>query len=180
MNRLTMIGSLLLLFISGLALQSWNSRQTLSEMSARLEQEKSAQDSLVTYIQELTTALDIFTQSKPMVFTAYNAMVSQTDDTPNITASNKEIFPGVLALSRELLKPYGHGGQIAYGDTVWVVLPLQVEDTMHSRWRQRGDVFMLDYSEAIQFGRRPGRLYVPQRDKDEFASLVLPPYSNLN
>ena len=151
------------------------------QMTEILKHEQEVQDSLITYIRELATTVDLLTDSKPLVFTAYNAMVSQTDDTPNITASNKEIFPGVLALSRELLKPYGHGGDIAYGDTVWVVLPMQVEDTMNRRWRSRGDVFMLDYSEAIQFGRRDGRLYVPEENElDVFASLFKQGFPILN
>ena len=152
-----------------------------AQMTEILKEEGAAKDSLIRYISELTTTVDLLTDSKPLVFTAYNAMVSQTDDTPNITASNKEIFPGVLALSRELLKPYGHGGNISYGDTVWVVLPMQVEDTMNRRWRNRADVYMLDYQEALNFGRRHGRMYhPPERGVDMFASLVSQELSVLN
>lgn len=110
-------------------------------------------------IADLRTLVHVLSDSKPMVFTAYNALPSQTDDTPNITASNKEIFEGVLALSQEMLTPYGHGGTIAYGDTVLVMLEMIVEDTMHERWRSRGDVFMVDYADAVNFGKRTGRLY---------------------
>ena len=171
------IFSVMLLSFAGF--WSYRTYQHDQELTRLIEAEKAVQDSLIIYIQELTTALDLFTESRPMVFTAYNALVSQTDDTPNITASNKEIFPGVLALSRELLEPYGHGGDIAYGDTVWVVLPLQVEDTMHRRWRSRGDVFMLNYEEAINFGKRSGRLYSPDNE-EEFASLLEMQTSDLN
>jgi len=129
------------------------------------------QDSMNTYIEEMAAALDLFTEGHPLVFTAYNALVGQTDDTPNITASNKEIFPGVLALSRELISRYGHGGNIKYGDKVWVVMPMQVEDTMNKRWRGRGDVYMMNYDQALQFGRRSGRLY-HQGEAVEFASLL--------
>ena len=124
-----------------------------------------------TYIEEMAAALDLFTEGHPLIFTAYNALVGQTDDTPNITASNKEIFPGVLALSRELISRYGHGGDIEYGDKVWVVVPMQVEDTMNKRWRGRGDVFMMSYDEARQFGRRSGMLY-RKNNVVEFASLL--------
>jgi 3D (Asp-Asp-Asp) domain-containing protein len=108
---------------------------------------------------DLVKVIDVLSDSKPMIFTAYNAMPWQTDDTPNITASNKEIYPGVLALSREMLKPYGHGGEIHYGDTVLVMLELIVEDTMHERWLSRGDVYMVEYADAINFGRKKGYLY---------------------
>ena len=141
------------------------------ELAQILENESQIKDSLVTYIEEMAAALDLFTEGHPLVFTAYNALVGQTDDTPNITASNKEIFPGVLALSRELITRYGHGGKIDYGDQVWVVVPMQVEDTMNKRWRGRGDVYMMDYEQALEFGQRSGILYHQSTDL-EFASML--------
>ena len=142
-----------------------------TEIASILSHEMQIKDSLNTYVTEMAAALDLFTQGHPLVFTAYNALVGQTDDTPNITASNKQIFPGVLALSRELITRYGHGGDIQYGDKVWVVVPMQVEDTMNKRWRGRGDVYMLDYDKAVQFGRKSGILY-HQRDDVEYASAI--------
>lgn len=142
-----------------------------AEVKTILAHEAMIKDSLNTYMVEMAAALDLFTEGHPLVFTAYNALVGQTDDTPNITASNKEIFPGVLALSRELITRYGHGGNIQYGDKVWVVVPMQVEDTMNKRWRGRGDVFMMDYDQAVQFGRKSGILY-HQGDDIEYASAV--------
>jgi len=141
------------------------------EIENILAHESMIKDSLNTYMVEMAAALDLFTEGHPLVFTAYNAMVGQTDDTPNITASNKEIFPGVLALSRELITRYGHGGDIQYGDKVWVVVPMQVEDTMNKRWRGRGDVFMMDYNKAVRFGRKSGILY-HQGDDIEYASVI--------
>lgn len=141
------------------------------EIKDIMAHESMIKDSLNTYMVEMAAALDLFTEGHPLVFTAYNALVGQTDDTPNITASNKEIFPGVLALSRELITRYGHGGEIDYGDKVWVVVPMQVEDTMNKRWRARGDVFMMDYDKAVQFGRKSGILF-HQGDQVEYASLV--------
>ncbi len=142
-----------------------------TEIKNILAEEMQVKDSLATYIEEMAAALDLFTEGHPLVFTAYNALVGQTDDTPNITASNKQIFPGVLALSRELITRYGHGGDIQYGDKVWMVVPMQVEDTMNKRWRERGDVYMLNYDEARQFGRRSGILY-HEADEIEFASVI--------
>lgn len=142
-----------------------------TEIKNLLAHEMQIKDSLNTYVTEMAAALDLFTEGHPLVFTAYNALVGQTDDTPNITASNKQIFPGVLALSRELITRYGHGGDIKYGDKVWVVVPMQVEDTMNKRWRGRGDVFMLDYQKAVQFGRKSGILY-HQTDEVEYASVI--------
>ena len=142
-----------------------------TEINNILAHENQIKDSLGVYVEEMAAALDLFTEGHPLVFTAYNALVGQTDDTPTITASNKEIFPGVLALSRELITQYGHGGDVQYGDKVWVVLPMQVEDTMNKRWRGRGDVYMFDYDRALQFGRRSGILY-HEGAKAEFASVI--------
>lgn len=153
--------------------------QQNKEIRNILAQEMQIKDSLATYIEEMAAALDLFTDGHPLVFTAYNALVGQTDDTPNITASNKEIFPGVLALSRELITRYGYGGNIKYGDKVWVVVPMQVEDTMNKRWRGRGDVYMLNYDEARQFGRRSGILY-HKGDEVEFASVITDADEDLN
>jgi len=122
------------------------------EFNAKLD-EKQGQFNAVSQL------LDVVTNSRPLVFSAYNALPNQTDDTPNITASNKQIYPGVLALSREMLTPYGFGGDIAYGDKVIVMIEMTVEDTMHERWRQRGDVFMINYAAAMNFGRKEGRIY---------------------
>ena len=87
------------------------------------------------------------------VLTVYNPVPSQCDSSPLVTASNRRINKTKLrsgairwmALSRDLLKRWG--GQIQYGDTInlysrdasidgaWIV-----HDTMHSRFRNRGDL----------------------------------------
>lgn len=85
--------------------------------------------------------------------TIYNPVTAQCDSSPLVTASNQRINKTKLrsgavrwmALSRDLLKRWG--GQIQYGDTVslyssdpaidgnWIV-----HDTMHRRFRNRGDL----------------------------------------
>jgi 3D (Asp-Asp-Asp) domain-containing protein len=160
-----------LLLVSVLSFQAYRELKHRDEIKSLVNHEAMVKDSMAVYIEEMAAALDLFTDGDPLIFTAYNAMVSQTDDTPNITASNKEIFPGVLALSRELITRYGHGGDIQYGDKVWMVVPMQVEDTMNKRWRARGDVYMMDYDEARRFGRREGILYKDDKDA-EFASAI--------
>ena len=75
-----------------LGLRQWQFEEHVSVLK---EEQQLIQDSLHTYINEMGTALDLFTGGKPMVFTAYNATVGQCDDSPTITASNKSIFPGV-------------------------------------------------------------------------------------
>lgn len=83
--------------------------------------------------------------------TAYQAVASQTDSHPFITADNSTIKRGYssrlrwVAVSRDLLQPWG--GHIHYGDKVQVrgVSPrldgvYTVHDTMHKRHRRRVDI----------------------------------------
>ncbi|MCF7823319.1 MAG: hypothetical protein K9N35_04030 [Candidatus Marinimicrobia bacterium] len=167
-KHIIIYASMVLVFLT---INMYQKSQQEAELENILNHEMQIKDSLAIYIEEMAAALDLFTEGYPLVFTAYNAVVGQTDDTPNITASNKEIFPGVLALSRELITRYGHGGDIQYGDKVWVVVPMQVEDTMNKRWRGRGDVYMMNYDQARQFGRRSGILY-HEGEEIEFASVI--------
>ena len=48
--------------------------------------------------------------------TGYNATVNQCDDTPNITASNKAVRLGMVAVSRDLEKRYN----LNFGDYVFI------------------------------------------------------------
>ncbi len=85
--------------------------------------------------------------------TAYEAVPGQTDDEPFVTADNSRIKPHYgskkrwLALSRDLLKPWG--GRFQYGDKVRVrgISPkldgvYTVHDTMNRRHRHCLDVLV--------------------------------------
>lgn len=149
----------------------WENRNLKSSLTLEQEATTVFVDSLVEYQIQLKytkSMLRLFTDSRPVTFTAYNALAWQTDDTPNITASNKRIHKGVVALSREQLRYYGHkGGEISWGDTVLVVMPLVVEDTMAKRHSDWADVFMEDYQTAVAFGKKQGHVY-----HGSYASLI--------
>ena len=86
----------------------------------------------------------------PVVVTAYNPVPTQTDSTPEITASNKRVRPGIVALSRDLEEEYG----FRFGDPVFIVgLGFFVfEDRMHKRWTRRVDILMPSRRAAKAFG----------------------------
>lgn len=86
----------------------------------------------------------------PVVVTAYNPVASQTDSTPEITASNKRVRPGMVALSRDLEEEFG----FKFGDPVFIVgLGFFVfEDRMHKRWARRVDILMPSRRDAKKFG----------------------------
>lgn len=102
--------------------------------------------------------------------TGYNSMASQTDGSPNVTATGTRTRFGVLAVSRDLL-----GGDLPYGSLVRLTdlggyydgrgagrfQPVLdrgglfiVEDTMHARKREQVDVWFGDYASAVNWGVR--------------------------
>lgn len=94
--------------------------------------------------------------------TAYNSLASQTDSTPHITATGTRTRPGVIALSRDLLKVFPYGtrvhiqdltGKYNFKNRVFIV-----EDTMNKRKRNSVDIWMYSYRSAIQFGARQVRV----------------------
>jgi 3D (Asp-Asp-Asp) domain-containing protein len=114
--------------------------------------------------------------------TAYNSHVSQTDSTPDVTATGATTAFGVIAVSRDLLD-----SSIPYGSLVRLkdlgsyrsgrgegkfqeVLDSQglfiVEDTMHPRKLEQIDVWFLDESEAISWGVRKVELEVVRVGRD--------------
>ena len=79
------------------------------------------------------------------VFTASNALVSQTDSTPTITASNQKVRDGIVANN---CLPFGT--KIRVNNRV-----LEIQDRMNRRYGcQNFDIYMNDYSDAVDFGRQ--------------------------
>jgi 3D (Asp-Asp-Asp) domain-containing protein len=113
--------------------------------------------------------------------TAYNSMVSQTNDQPFITATGQRTAWGIVAVSRDLLGgdlPYGtlvrlrdlgnfHNGRGAgayqdlLDDTTFVV-----EDTMHPRKRNQIDLWFADYASALAWGVRQLEVEVVRYGRD--------------
>ena len=77
------------------------------------------------------------------IFTAYNALPEQTDDTPEITASGKRVKEGIVANN---CLPFGT--KIAVNDQIF-----EVQDRMNKRYGcDNFDIFMWDYQAAEEFG----------------------------
>lgn len=90
---------------------------------------------------------------KDVTVTSYNNLTSQTDNTPNITATNRPVREGIVAVSPDLLKK----GIVHYGDLLyiscfdkWYV----VEDTMNPRFEKRIDVFLFDKQESLKINKK--------------------------
>jgi 3D (Asp-Asp-Asp) domain-containing protein len=84
---------------------------------------------------------------KRVYITAYSSTPEETDDTPFITASGKEVRDGIVAAN---FLPIGTKIRIPelFGDKVFVV-----EDRMHPRITDVIDIWMPTKDEAKQFGK---------------------------
>lgn len=94
----------------------------------------------------------------PVKVTAYNPVQSQTDSSPLITASNKRVRAGMVALSRDLEVEFG----FRFGDTVYLdgLGKFVFEDRMHRRKRRHVDILMFNPVQARRFGVRSSYLFV--------------------
>lgn len=96
--------------------------------------------------------------------TAYNSLAAQTDSTPFITATGTRTRPGVVALSRDLLRVFPYGSRITVEDLSGKYNHLlrgrvfYVEDTMAARKTNSIDIWMGTRSQALQFGARQVRI----------------------
>ena len=89
---------------------------------------------------------------------AYSSTGSQTDSSPFITATGTRVRPGVIAVSRDLLRSgLPHGSRVRVtaqrGCGVNVVgRTLVVEDSMSPRWSRKVDLWFPSRGAAVQFG----------------------------
>jgi len=82
--------------------------------------------------------------------TGYSSTVAQTDEDPFITASNQKVKPGIIAVSRDLLKDFSFGTKVELqGIGVFVV-----QDVMAKRWSKRIDIWFPSVEEAKKFGKK--------------------------
>jgi len=93
--------------------------------------------------------------------TAYTARVQETDSTPTITASNKRVKEGYVALSRDLERRYN----LKFGDRIYLERYgiFEFQDRMHRRKRGQVDIYMSSLKRAKQFGVKSGQLLIWKR-----------------
>lgn len=96
--------------------------------------------------------------------TAYNSLAAQTDSTPFITATGTRTRPGVVALSRDMLRSFPYGTRITIEDLSGRYNNLLrgrtfiVEDTMAARKTGSLDIWMGSRRDALNFGARQVRI----------------------
>ena len=89
--------------------------------------------------------------------TAYTPVWNQCDSTPFITASNRRVREGIVALSRDLEKKFN----LKWGDKVRLrgLGVFEFQDRMHRRWKRKVDIFMWNKKKALEFGRKNGVVF---------------------
>lgn len=104
---------------------------------------------------DLTNAEYLKYSLKDITITSYNNHANQTDDTPNITSTNRPVREGIVAASPDLINK----GIIKYGDLVyidcfdkWYI----VEDTMNKKFERRLDIFLFDKDESLKINKKCG------------------------
>lgn len=123
----------------------------------------------MNYYNEVKNLNDYLNENNfyPLILTAYNSHRNQTDEQPHITASGSKTSYQTLALSQDFIRNYNRPGckGLNYGDTVTVVISKKIiiEDTMNSRYSDRGDIWVDDLKEAKQFGKQEGLLIAGKR-----------------
>ena len=97
----------------------------------------------------------------PVTVTAYSSRVCETDNSPTITASNKKVREGYIALSRDIERKYG----LKFGDKVHLkgYGEYQFEDRMHRRKRRQVDIFMHSTKRALKHGRKKSVLIIRKK-----------------
>ena len=83
--------------------------------------------------------------------TSYNNDINQTDDTPNVTASNRPVREGMVAVSRDFLS------YVKYGDLMYVECFDRwfiVDDAMNKRFTKRIDIFLFDRKESLKINKK--------------------------
>ena len=91
--------------------------------------------------------------------TAYNPVREQTDETPHIMASGKTVYPGAVALSRDLEADLG----LSFGDLIEIdgLGLFRFEDRTHRRWRRTVDILFFSPEKAKRFGIQYSFLCLP-------------------
>ena len=92
--------------------------------------------------------------------TAYNPLKSQTDDSPEITASNSRVYEGVVAVSPDLFRSgWTFGKQVLIGNSLYTI-----EDISSDRHSRHIDIFMWDLQKARQFGSKQMKVALANLD----------------
>lgn len=140
--------------LEGLQLSSYTQQLRLINS---LADNQSKVKELLRMVQQKDFMIQSMTRGRVCTISAYSPTVSQTDSTPFITANNKRVRDGIVAVSRDLFSSGWKFGRKIYIKDLGV---FTIDDLMNKRMRNSVDIFMFDTKEALQFGRKKLRAYL--------------------
>lgn len=113
------------------------------------------QDNVITVSNTFNLSNAEYTERifKDIIITSYNNDPSQTDDSPNVTATNRGVREGVVAVSYDFINK----GLIRYGDLLYIDCFGKwylVEDTMNKRFTRRVDIFLFDKEKSNKINKK--------------------------
>lgn len=113
-----------------------------------------SQTTVSTTLASVPVVKSISIKTRRVRVTAYSSSPEETDDTPFITASGKNVRDGIVASN---FLPLGTKIRIpaVYKDKVFVV-----EDRMHPRMKNVVDIWMESKEDAIRFGAREASIEI--------------------
>ncbi len=90
-------------------------------------------------------------RTREVTVTAYSPRMRETDSTPFITATNRPVRQGIVAVSRDLFKAGWVFGRKVYLKGLGL---FTIDDLMAPEKRNHIDIFMDKTSAALAFGKR--------------------------
>ncbi|MBU1003769.1 MAG: 3D domain-containing protein [Proteobacteria bacterium] len=90
-------------------------------------------------------------RTRSLTVTAYSPRLLETDSTPYVTASNKPVRQGIVAVSRDLFDLGWVFGKKVYIKNFGI---FTIDDLMAGDKRNHVDIFMFDTVAAQTFGRK--------------------------
>lgn len=92
----------------------------------------------------------------PVTVSAYSPTEEECDSDPYVTAYQRPVKEGTIAISRDLENEFGW----RLGDRIHItgLGEFVVWDRMHPRWKKRVDIFFHDTEKAVSFGIKQTRM----------------------
>ena len=129
----------------------------LAKVESTVQSKNAAISLLSKFVAENHKRINTYKVKRTLTVTAYSPERNQTDDTPNITATNNRVRPGIVAVSRDLFDKGWVFGKKVYIKGMGI---FTIDDLMHQRKRNQVDIFMPDTSQALEFGRQQRDVYL--------------------
>jgi 3D (Asp-Asp-Asp) domain-containing protein len=130
---------------------------TIQQLNVDLAKSRDALSVMQKLVMVNAHQIQTLRPKRTVVVTAYTASGAETDDTPEITASNRKVRPGIIAVSRNLFDSGWVFGKKVYIKSLGI---FTIDDLMAESKTDRIDVFMPDLDTANKFGARQLDVYL--------------------